>query len=294
MTSQQKSTTRITSIKEKSTALLDPADREVTVLKEVDALALSRQYDTHLSTVYIEALKMDICPYRYLRNRESISIKEQLVLAQSKVAVVGAGGLGGSVILILARMGIGHLVIMDHDVFDETNLNRQAVSSTAALGMSKCEEAKRQVQQINPSVIVTPHNKKLEAATAVMDLQGCNVAVDALDNIADRFCLEKAAETLNIPMVHGAVGGFAGQIMTIYPGDIGLEAVFGKGAARATGANRPEALMGVPAITPSLVAGYQTMEVVKILLDKNDILRNCLLYIDLESGQLDRLHLKTG
>jgi molybdopterin/thiamine biosynthesis adenylyltransferase len=210
------------------------------------------------------------------------------------VAVIGAGGLGGPVILILARMGIGHLVVMDHDVFDETNLNRQAVSSTAALGRTKCEEAGRLLQQINPAVLLTAHVKKLEAAAAVTDLQGCHVAVDALDNIADRYCLEKAAKTLNIPMVHGAVGGFAGQVMTIFPEDTGLESLYGKDPDSLNDANRTEAFMGVPGVTPWLVAGYQAMEVVKILLGKGDVLKNCLLFIDLESGQSDRLHLQSG
>lgn len=294
MTSHQKATSLIESIKRASVKIQDPADREVTVLKEHDALALSKQYDAHVSKIYIEALKIGICPYRYLRNRESISMNEQLGLAQSKVAIVGSGGLGGSVILMLARLGIGDLVIIDYDVFDETNLNRQAISSTAVLGISKCEEAKRLVKEINPAVVTTSLTKKLEPRTAINDLEGCHVAVDALDNIADRFILEKASKTLNIPMVHGAVGGFAGQIMTIFPEDIGLEAIYGKQPALINDSQRPEALMGVPAVTPSVVAAYQAMEVVKVLLNKGDLFRNCLLYINLESGQLDRLHLKTN
>ncbi|MBW2182068.1 MAG: HesA/MoeB/ThiF family protein [Deltaproteobacteria bacterium] len=280
------------SIESKSIEIQDPADREVRVLKERDALALSQQYDAHLSKIYIEALKINICPYRYLRNRESISINEQLKLAQSKVSVIGSGGLGGSIILILARLGIGGLVIIDHDVFDETNLNRQAISSTAVLGISKCEEAERMVKNINPGIIITSHNKKLKPNTAVEVLEGCHVAVDALDNIADRFILEKAVKTLNIPMVHGAVAGFSGQVMTIFPEDNGLEAIYGKQPARTTDSDRPEALMGVPAVTPSIIASYQAMEVVKILLNKGNLFRNCLLYIDLESGQLDRLSFK--
>jgi len=282
------------SIESKSIKIQDPADREVRVLKERDALVLSQQYDAHLSKIYIEALKIGISPYRYLRNRESISISEQLKLAQSKVSVIGSGGLGGSIILVLARLGIGELVIIDHDVFDETNLNRQAISSTEVLGILKCEEAERQVKIINPGVIITSYNKKLKPNTAMKLLEGCHVAVDALDNIADRFILEKASKTLNIPMVHGAVAGFAGQVMTIFPEDNGLESIYGKQPARTDDSKRPETLMGVPAVTPSLVACYQAMEVVKVLLDKGNLFRSCLLYIDLESGQLNRLNFKNN
>jgi molybdopterin/thiamine biosynthesis adenylyltransferase len=281
-------------IERKSITVHDPANREVRVLTEHVSLELAKQYDAHISEIYIRALKIGICPYRYIRNRESISISEQVKLAESKVVVTGSGGLGGGVILTLARLGIGSIGIIDQDVFDETNLNRQAISSTAVLGCSKCEEAKKIVNNINPAVIVTSHNKKLEPDTAIEMLEGYHVAVDALDNIADRFTLEKAAKTLNIPLVHGAVAGFWGQVMTIFPEDTGLEAIYGKQPDLTNDAEQHAALMGVPAVTPSLVGGYQAMEVIKILLDKDNLFRNCLLYIDLESGQLNHLSLKAN
>jgi len=280
-------------IERKSIRVHDPANREVRVLTEHDSLDLAEHYDAHISEIYIQALKIGICPYRYIRNRESISINEQLKLAQSKVSIIGSGGLGGSVILILARMGVGHLVIVDHDVFDETNLNRQAISSNSNLGMSKCEEAEKLVKQINPGVIVTSHHIKLESDTAVKNLEGCHIVVDALDNISDRFILQNATKTLNIPLVHGAVAGFSGQVMTIFPEDAGLEAIFGKQPIRIDESKRHEAVMGVPAVTPSLVASFQAMEVIKVLLDKENLFRNCLLYIDLESGLLNLLNLET-
>jgi len=126
---------------------------------------------------------MGIYPYRYLRNREIISIDEQLTLAQSKVAVVGAGGLGGQVILLLGRVGIGHLVVVDRDVFDETNLNRQVLSNRSNLGRSKAGEAASALENINPAVEVTALQVTLEESNAADILVGSQVVVDALDSV---------------------------------------------------------------------------------------------------------------
>ena len=119
----------------------DVAAREVHVLEDRHAKKIADECGCTVHDVYHEALKEGVCPYRYVRNREGISIEEQLVLAESRVAVIGAGGLGGYVILQLARLGIGQLVVVDHDVFDETNLNRQVLSSGKALNKSKAAEA---------------------------------------------------------------------------------------------------------------------------------------------------------
>ena len=105
--------------------------------------------------IYIESLKQGIIPYRYIRNLQSISVKEQLKLAQSQVSVIGAGGLGGpGVNTPCQALGIGKLVVVDHDVFDETNLNRQALSSTDVIGESKARTAASVIASINPAVNV--------------------------------------------------------------------------------------------------------------------------------------------
>ena len=116
-------------IQENSYRIQDLTGREIRVLREDAAFHIAAETQRTLREVYLETLGMGIYPYRYIRNREIISIDEQLTLAQSKVAVVGAGGLGGQVILLLGRIGIGHLVVVDRDVFDETNLNRQVLSN---------------------------------------------------------------------------------------------------------------------------------------------------------------------
>jgi len=281
-------------IERQSKEITDMAGRKVKVLEEVRALEIAENHGLHLHEIFLEALGASILPYRYLRNREAISIKDQIRLAESRVAVVGAGGLGGNVIILLARLGIGHLLVIDHDIFDETNLNRQALCSTGSLGKAKSEEAVEVVRAINPSVVVIPKRVKLDLSTAREALSGCDVVVDALDNIKDRLLLDKAAKEHSIPMVHGALAGFEGQLMTIYPEDPGLKLVYGEEGVEVERSRSPEAILGVPALMPSLIATLQAMEVLKVLLGRGRTFRNVILHVDLETGRSHEFALARG
>ncbi|MDZ7698955.1 MAG: ThiF family adenylyltransferase [Deltaproteobacteria bacterium] len=128
-------------IEARSKQIKNQAGDDVTVLKDGDAVEIAKATGADFHDIYGAALKAGICPYRYVRNRQTISAEDQRTLFESCVSVVGAGGLGGGVILLLARIGIGEIVVVDGDRFDETNLNRQALSSMAALGRAKVEEA---------------------------------------------------------------------------------------------------------------------------------------------------------
>ena len=275
-------------IRSNSTTVDDPAGRRVEILKDEQALQIARDKGVSISEVYVHALTLGICPYRYLRNREAISLEEQLQLAQACVAVVGAGGLGGQVILLLSRAGVGNLTVIDYDRFDETNLNRQALCSMDTIGEFKSEAAVAIIGNINPGVNISARPQRVDAANAEEILAGSDLIVDALDNVGDRFVIEKAAQNLRIPLVHGALAGFEGQLMTIYPGDPGLQALYGEGYSEKDKTRSAEAILGVPALTPAFVATLQAMEVLKILLNRATIFRNTMLHADLENGALEK------
>lgn len=277
-----------------SSTITDPADRKLSILKDQDSMKISNEYGCSVHEVYKTALELSISPYRYIRNQSSISVEEQLKLSQSTVGVVGAGGLGGQILLLLARLGIGHLTVVDHDVFDESNLNRQALSSNKALGNSKAKEAVSVLNAINPGVIVTAHQAKIDNSNAEEILKGSNIIVDALDNVSGRFTLEEAAKKIGVPLVHGAVAGFEGQVMTIFPQDTGLGNLFNKKNSGMDKTKSPEAILGVPALTPALIAIFQVMEVLKVLLNRGPILQNRMLYLDLESGQTNDISFDSG
>jgi molybdopterin/thiamine biosynthesis adenylyltransferase len=199
---------------------------------------------------------------------------------------VGAGGLGGQAVLLLARVGVGTLVIVDCDLFDETNLNRQALCVEETLGEPKTRAAAEAVAAINPGVRVIPHQVRLSADMIDGILAGSDVVVDGLDNAPDRLLLQESAGRLGIPMVHGALAGFEGRVMTVFPGDAGVKQLYGEAASGAD-PDRPEAVLGVPAVTAALIGTFQAMEVLKILLKRGSIFRNVMAYFDLEKGRLE-------
>jgi len=274
-------------IRGKSKKKKDPAGRTVKVVEDIHSEEIAVTLHCSVHEVYIEALRLGILPYRYLRNRDSISIGEQLKLAESQVSVIGAGGLGGEVILLLARVGIGSLIVVDSDAFDETNLNRQALSSTLSLGRSKAEEAAVMVHSINLGIEVTPHQVRIDSTNAEKMLAGSDVVVDALDNVPDRLMLEREAKRLGIPLVHGALAGFGGQLMTIFPDDIGLKLLY-REVMKRVDPESPEAILGVPTVTPALIGSLEVMEVLKIILKRGTVFRNTMVYVDLESGEVNR------
>jgi molybdopterin/thiamine biosynthesis adenylyltransferase len=275
-------------IRRKSKKLQDTARRTVRILEDSHSQEIAKTLRCSVREVYIEAMRLGISPYRYLRNRNSISIEEQLELANSQVSVIGAGGLGGQVILLLARIGIGHLIVVDSDAFDETNLNRQALSSTLTLGRSKAEEAAVMVHSINPGVEVTTYQVRIDSTNAGKMIQGSDVVVDALDNVPDRLVLEREVKKLRIPLVHGALAGFGGQLMTVFPDDAGLKLLYRDEVTKRADPKSPEAILGVPTVTPALIGTLEAMEVLKIILKHDTVFRNTMVYVDLESGELNR------
>ena len=201
---------------------------------------------------------------RYLRNHDAISEAEQAILAQKRVLVVGCGGLGGYVIECLARIGVGYLRVVDGDVFDETNLNRQLLSSSMNLGRPKTLAAQQRVMAVNPLVEVEAFQSLLTAENAVQLLEGCDVAVDALDNVPTRLLLQQAAKTAGIPLVHGAVAGWIGQVCVVQPGQELLNSLY----PASTDNQGEEQETGTLSFTAALTASWQAAETVKLLLGK--------------------------
>lgn len=214
---------------------------------------------------------------RYERNIGMLSAQEMELLRRSRVCVVGCGGLGGYIIEMLARLGIGHLTVLDGDVFEETNLNRQLYSEESNLGKSKALQAKERVARINSGVVVAAHQMILTAENAPDILKGHDVIIDAVDSIAARCMLQEVCEEAGIPFVHGAIAGWYGQVTTIYPGDRTLDILYAQGTRQEKGI---EKLLGNPSFTPALVASIEVSEAVKVLIGRGETLRKRVLYID--------------
>lgn len=260
-------------------------DMRTIPLQRVHELAAA--FDCSIREVELAALEAGVVPRRYLRNMGTAGLQGQARLLQSTVAVVGLGGLGGYVTEGLARIGVGQLILIDGDVFEASNLNRQLLSVEARLGTHKARAAQERVAEINSAVAVVAHAATLTRENLPGLLEGAEVVVDALDRLPTRLLLQRGAQALGIPMVHGSIAGFLGQVMTIFPGDAGLTGLYGDGSELPE--QGLEVQLGTPAATPMAVAAWEVQEVVKILLGQGQLLRQRLLVMDMESGTIDVL-----
>lgn len=216
---------------------------------------------------------------RYSRNMPMLSAEENEQLKTFKVCVVGAGGLGGYLIEMLGRLGIGQITVVDGDIFDSSNLNRQLLADSDSLGQNKALAAAKRMQKVNPLIKVNAVAEMLDAENGAAILTGHDLLIDALDNAKTRFLLQDLARDLDIPMIHGAIAGNYGKITTIFPGDDSLDKLY----KRDKPANLTQNL-GTPSYTPAIVAGIEVSEAVKVLLGKGEPLRHKMLYFNLQTN----------
>jgi molybdopterin/thiamine biosynthesis adenylyltransferase len=244
----------------------------------------ARRFGKTVGEIEVAALGWDLLPGRYRRNRETVSVTDQLRLSLSRVAVVGCGGLGGHLIEQLARLGVGTLVVVDPDVFEEHNLNRQLLSSPAHLGVAKVDVARERVAAVNPAVEVVAHRLAFSRGNGRELLSGCSVVLDGLDNVLVRRDLAAVCRELAVPLVHGAIAGWYGQVAVQLPGgDLSRllrPTESGKGV---------EAKLGNPSFTPAVVASLQVAEATKILIGRGTSLAGRALFVNLLDMQFDEI-----
>ena len=269
---------------------LAPNQKTYSTLSLSDRDSLSSTLGLSKRDLEIAALGLEVWPQRYLRNAGSLGIAGQKKLLQSKALLVGVGGLGGTIAQLLARMGLGALVMADGDSFSEDNLNRQAFSFEPNVGSSKVRVAQEEIARINAATEVEVFEGFAAGKEFSVLIEGVQVAVDALDNMPSRFQLEKACRDARIPLVHGAVAGFTGQVTTIYPEDVGFRAFYGD--PRNVPEKGIEVELGNLAGIVSAIASLQVQEVIKVLTGLGRPLRNRLLFIDSLNGAAETISLK--
>lgn len=225
-------------------------------------------------------------PDRYDRNFAALAPSEQEKLAHARIAVVGCGGLGGSVIEALARIGVGYIRVIDGDVFEESNLNRQLLCTQGTIGREKALVAAERIAVLNDEVVAEPIVRFLTEGNAPGLLGDVDCVVDCLDNLEARFWTGHTCQELGVPLVYGAIAGWFGQVCTVYPGDISFVSIYGD----TSGESQHKKLGNLP-FTASSVAAFQAAEAVKVVLDRPGVIRNRLLMIDLLDGSVDDMEL---
>jgi molybdopterin/thiamine biosynthesis adenylyltransferase len=246
---------------------------------------LARRHEVLPRKVEAWACRQGICPSRYERSIGTLGLDGQARLLDSAAAVVGCGGLGGLIVDLLARSGVGKLVLVDDDVFTDNNLNRQLLSEEGLIGSRKVDAAAAHVASVNGAVETVPVAERLTDKNARSILSGCDIAVDGLDNNSSRKILRRTCRDLKIPMVHGAIGGFWGQATVLYPEDNAPWEATG-GAERGV-----ETSLGNPPFTPAFIASIEASEAIRFLAGVGKPLRD-LLWCDL--GQHDYFRIRLG
>lgn len=224
---------------------------------------------------------------RYARNG-ILTDEHQKRLGQTTIAVVGLGGLGGYVAEQLARLGAGHLVLIDGDVFQSSNLNRQLFATEEALGRPKSEVAAQRLKAIHSdhALTLTPRQAYLTEANSTDLLAGCHLVMDCLDSNSSRRTLLKSCQQLELPLVHGAIAGWYGQVATELPGDGTLESLL-----RGQSDKGIEQHLGNPAFTPGLIASLQVAEAIKWVTGQGELIRYGFLHCDLHTMDFERCNL---
>ena len=194
-------------------------------------------------------------------------------LKKAGVVIAGAGGLGSPIAMYLAAAGVGHLRLIDCDTVETTNLNRQLLHWQTDVGRPKSESAIDKLTQLNPDIQIEVRSIKIDADNASELVAGCNAVVDALDNLATRYIVNRAAVSHGIAFFHGAVNGFEGRAMTILPGQSACLRCLYKGPV-------PKGVTPVIGVTPGIIGTIQATEVIKFLLGKGDLLTNRMIHYD--------------
>jgi molybdopterin/thiamine biosynthesis adenylyltransferase len=268
-----------------------PDGSTLQTLTSAQIAQLAMQHGVSGRNVEITALKTGIIPLRYLRNMHSFTCEDQLRLLASQVTVVGLGGLGGTMVEILARAGVGAMNLVDGDVFEDHNLNRQLLSSHAGLGVSKADIAGQRVRAVNASVEVTVHPTFFTPGNGPQLVAHSQVVVDCLDSIGARFDLEAAARNAGLPLVSAAVAGAAGHVTTIFPEDTGLQLIYGP-PSELKETKGAETHLGCLPQGVFTIAAIESAEVIKVLLgQKTGTLQNRLLVVDLNTNEFDVVNL---
>jgi molybdopterin/thiamine biosynthesis adenylyltransferase/rhodanese-related sulfurtransferase len=215
----------------------------------------------------------------------------QAKLLEAKVLMVGAGGLGSPSAYYLAAAGVGTIGVIDNDVVDVSNLQRQILHANDRVGMPKVESAKKTLESLNPDVKVIPYQAKLTSENILDILKDYDLVVDGCDNFPTRYLVNDACILAGKPNVHGSIFQFEGQATVFYPG---------KGPCyRCLYPEPPPAEMapscaeaGVLGVLPGLIGTIEALEAIKIILGKGDSLIGRLLCFNTLTMEINNLKLR--
>lgn len=220
-----------------------------------------------------ELTEYDLMRYDRQIRINGFGVEGQRRLKRATILVAGAGGLGFPISVYLAAAGVGTIRIVDADIVELDNLNRQLLHWDKDVGKKKVESAREKLLQINPTINIEVYDEKITGENALTLVDGVDAVVDALDNYEARFALNRACIEKRIPFFHGAVHGFMGQATTIVPGRTAcLRCIISAPLKREV----------FPILGPvaGTIGSIQATETIKYLVGMGNLLENNLLLYD--------------
>jgi molybdopterin-synthase adenylyltransferase len=217
--------------------------------------------------------------------------KGQKRIAEAKVFIVGAGGLGSPAALYLAAAGVGTIGIIDGDAVDLSNLHRQVIHGTPDLGTPKVQSAKEKIEAINPDVKVIPYEERLTAKNALPLIHQYDFILDGTDNFPAKFLINDAAIFSNKPLIHGGILRFDGQVFTILPRKTACyRCIFKEPPPSGVVPSCQEA--GVLGVLAGVIGTIQATEVLKLILGIGDLLTDRILTYEARSASFREIRIR--
>ena len=214
----------------------------------------------------------------------------QTKLLESKILVIGAGGLGSPTALYLAAAGVGTLGIIDHDTVDVSNLQRQILHGTSDVGQPKVVSAKATLNEINPDVEIVMYQQRLSSKNVFQLFEDYDLVIDGCDNFPTRYLINDACVMIGKPNIHGSIFQFEGQVTVFYPGKGPCyRCLYPSPPPPGMAPSCQEA--GVFGVLPGIVGSVQAVEAIKVLLEIGDPLIGQLLLFDALGMSFKRMKL---
>lgn len=227
-------------------------------------------------------MKSNPIPEQFQNNLGILSEDDYRIINEIKILLIGAGGLGGHFANTLVRLGIGNLCIVDFDVYDESNINRQLFSNHLTVGSYKVEVVKEELNKINSQCVVNVKTARIEDIP-LLELEDFDYIVDAVDNVETKIYISGLAFKLNKPLLHAACGGWYGQVGWILPGNGLIKVLYDNEEGL-------ENRLKNPAFNPAVIANIMVSEFVKFIQKDKQATINQLLLVDLYNNTM----IKTG
>jgi molybdopterin/thiamine biosynthesis adenylyltransferase len=221
-------------------------------------------------------------------------------LKRARVLVIGAGGLGAPVLLYLAAAGVGTLGIVDDDIVSLSNLQRQVIHDSGAVGEPKTASAARAIARTNPHVAVEQHRQRLDPDSAAVLIGAYDIVVDGSDNFETRYLAADTAAELHKPLVTAAVGRFDGSVTVLKPYETGPDGLLNPSYRDLFPSAPPEGTVptcaeaGIVGALTGVVGSLQAMEVIKLITGQGEPLVGRLLLYDGLAARFDTIRYRTG